>query len=143
VSESEYWELLRFRINCLPTTAGRPALPGYCDWFEPRRYVLDGPSPRITGRVGFVSGRNAWQRPFALLVGRPVGSSSEVEWATLLPQRNRMHGCRSTSPSWRLIRVAEQPNLADYPTLCRVALRVLTEGGRFDLLRARSQHRVG
>jgi hypothetical protein len=86
VSESDYWESLRFRINCLPTNhlAGG-LLPGWCDWIEPKRYVLAGPSPRISGRVGFVSGRDAWQRRFILLVGHTVGQSSEIEWAMLLP----------------------------------------------------------
>lgn len=86
MSESEYWELLRFRINSLPSSACRPPLPGYCDWFEPKCYVLGGPSPRITGCVGFVNGRNVWKRTFTLLVGRLVGSPNEIEWATLLPQ---------------------------------------------------------
>jgi hypothetical protein len=86
MDEAGYWTSLRFRINCLPTDhpAGRVARPGWCDWFEPRRYVLDGPSPRITGRVGFVSGRHAWERHFILLVGSPFESSA-VEWDKLLP----------------------------------------------------------
>ena len=87
MSEAEFWEALRFRINCLPADAPapRPALPGWCDWLEPRRYALGGPSPRITGRVGFVSGRDTWQLRFLLLLGRPIGTSPEVEWAVLLP----------------------------------------------------------
>jgi hypothetical protein len=86
VDEAEYWTSLRFRINCLSTNhpARRLALPGWCDWFEPKRYVLDRPSPRITGRVGFVVGRDAWERRFTLLVGCPFDSSS-VEWDKLLP----------------------------------------------------------
>ncbi len=87
MSEAEYWESLRFRINCLPTSrsAGGVALPGWCDWLEPRRYILDGPSPRITGRVGFVNGRDAWRWRFTLSLGRPVGPAPEIAWATLLP----------------------------------------------------------
>jgi hypothetical protein len=85
VDEAEYWKSLRFRINSLTDhPARRLALRGWCDWFEPKKYVLDGPSPSIIGRLGFVSGRDAWERRFVLLVGFPFDSSA-VEWDRLLP----------------------------------------------------------
>jgi hypothetical protein len=85
VDEEEYWRLLCFSINRLPNkTLRQLAVTGWCDWFEPKRYVLDGASPRITGRVGFVAGRHAWEKRFILLLC-PFGSSSEVEWDKLLP----------------------------------------------------------
>jgi hypothetical protein len=86
VDEAEYWKSLRFRINCLPThrLARRLVLPGWCDWFEPKRYALNGASPRITGGVGFVSGRVACERRFVLLVGSPCDWST-IEWDKLLP----------------------------------------------------------
>ncbi len=86
MSESEYWDALRFRINCLPSSsAPRSLLSGWCDWFEPKRYLIGGPSPRITGNVGFVNGGRARQRRFTLLVGCLSESHSEVEWAALIP----------------------------------------------------------
>jgi len=87
VDETEYWRSLRFRINSVSsdTPSRRLALPGWCDWFEPRKYVFDGPSPRITGRVGFVGGRDAWERRFVLLLSGPFNSSSEIEWGEAPP----------------------------------------------------------
>jgi hypothetical protein len=81
VSEAEYWESLRSRVNRL--SAGKPH--GWCDWFEPRKYDLDGPSPRITGRVGFVSGRDAAKFEFTLFLAHAADSLTAIEWATLLP----------------------------------------------------------
>jgi hypothetical protein len=87
MDEDEYWMSLRFRINSFSRSVSRRLAlpPGWCDWFEPQQYVLDGPSPCIMGRVGFVGGRNAWERRFILLLGRPIGSLSDVEWEKLLP----------------------------------------------------------
>lgn len=36
--------------------------------------VAAGPSPRIAGHVGFVSGRDAWELRFVLFVGQPIDS---------------------------------------------------------------------
>lgn len=49
--------------------------------------MLDGPSPRITGRVGFVDGRNASKWEFTLLLGHAVHSLEDIEWADLLPAK--------------------------------------------------------
>jgi hypothetical protein len=88
MDEAEYWKSLRFRINGLSDhPARRLALPGWCDWFEPKKYVFDGPSPSITGRVGFVSGRDAWERRFVLMVDSPFDPSA-VEWDKLLPPKD-------------------------------------------------------
>jgi hypothetical protein len=84
MSEDEFWELLRFRI--MSGVRGSPVdLPGYWDWFEPKKYVLDGSSPHVVGRVGFVSGRDGWSRPFVLFLRNAVGALSDINWATLLP----------------------------------------------------------
>ena len=90
MNEAEYWELLRFRINSLPTSCSsrQHSLAGWCDWFEPKRYVLDGPSPCITGRVGFVDGHEAWEQRFTLLIGSSFGSPSEIEWEKFLPPQH-------------------------------------------------------
>ena len=85
MNESDFWDALRFRINRLPAADSEGARLGWCDWFEAKRYILGGPSPRITGRVGFVSGRDAWQLRFVLLVSRQVGAAQEIEWSALLP----------------------------------------------------------
>ena len=78
--ESEYWEQLRFLLNHV---AGLPN--GWCDWFAPKQYVLDGQSPRINGRVGFVNGRNAATWEFTLYLDHAVDSLEQVKWSALLP----------------------------------------------------------
>jgi hypothetical protein len=84
VGESEYWKCLQFRVN--RGVAGSPqSLSGWCDWFEPKTYVLDGPSPRIMGRMGFVSGRGAAEYTFTLFLKYAVGPLNEIDWAPLLP----------------------------------------------------------
>jgi hypothetical protein len=86
VGESEYWQLLQLRLN--RKVAASPLellLPGWCDWFTPKKYVLDGSSPRIMGRVGFVSRRNVSEWGFTLFLDQAVGTLTEIEWETLLP----------------------------------------------------------
>lgn len=87
MSESDFWDALRFRMNRLPAEdwARSGVRPGWCDWFEPKSYTLGGPSPRISGRVGFVSDWDAWQFRFVMLVGHPIRTPPEVEWVALLP----------------------------------------------------------
>jgi|SRR5579884_760940 len=88
MDEGEYWKSLRFRINSLTDhLARRLGLAGWCDWFEPKTYVRDGPSPSISGRVGFVGGRAVWERRFVLLVGSPFDSAA-VDWDKLLPAKD-------------------------------------------------------
>jgi hypothetical protein len=82
MSEDDFWGLLQFRMNRPGATSGKL---GYCDGFEPKHYHLDGSLPHIAGRVGFVSGRQARDVAFTLVLRRPVNSPEEIDWATLLP----------------------------------------------------------
>ncbi len=83
MNEDEFWKQLRFRIYCAGSL--KEPLPGYLDWFTPRRYVFDGPSPRITGKVGFVNGRDVIEMDFTLFLNSAAGSVADIEWANLLP----------------------------------------------------------
>jgi hypothetical protein len=74
-------------MNCRADSSSNK-LPGFCDWFEPKRYFLDGPSPRILGRVGFVDGRNSTVLAFTLCISRAASSPGDIDWPTLLPQDN-------------------------------------------------------
>jgi hypothetical protein len=78
LSEQEFWKALQDLINCLPIDNGRPV--GWCDWFSPKRYVLDGPTPHIDGYIGFVSGRNASSYGFTLILPIAAGSRSLINW---------------------------------------------------------------
>jgi hypothetical protein len=77
MTEPEFWEALRLRINC------EPGLPGYCDWITPKRYILSGSSPRVVGRVGFVN--RAEECDFAVYLKCEVASSDEIDWVELVP----------------------------------------------------------
>jgi len=84
MSESEFWRLLQFQVNrCVPRLSD-PGI-GYCDWFEPKHYFLDGHAPRITGQVGFVCIRGVSKLAFTLFLTHSVDSLEEIPWATLLP----------------------------------------------------------
>jgi hypothetical protein len=84
MNEDEFWRLLRFQINCCVPGLLDPRI-GYCDWFEPKHYFLDGRSPRITGHVGFVCVRGVSDLAFTLFLGRSVDSLEEIQWEFLLP----------------------------------------------------------
>jgi hypothetical protein len=84
MSEDEFWTLLRFRkMSGVPGSTEK--LPGYCDWFEPKRYFLDGLAPRITGRMGFFSSNAVDHLDFTLFLRHAVRALEEIEWATLIP----------------------------------------------------------
>jgi hypothetical protein len=85
MTESEFWWNLRIRIMS-GVPGSREPLPGYCDWFEPKKYVLDGDAPRITGTVGFLpGGRSAVKLTFTLFLAHSVACCDEIDWAKLLP----------------------------------------------------------
>lgn len=89
VDESDYWTALEFRVSRefaeLPENHLRFL---WCDGFSPERYLLDGPSPSISGRAWIGNGPNQEQWEFTLFLDRPAGSRSEVDWAALLPSEN-------------------------------------------------------
>jgi hypothetical protein len=84
MSEANFWEQLRLRINQESVSRDFPLL-GWCDWFEPKRYQFGGDSPCITGRVGFVGNNKVAQLDFVLFLPSAVASLDEIEWETLLP----------------------------------------------------------
>jgi hypothetical protein len=82
MKEQEFWLELRLRLN----RASGLDLPGYCDWFEPKHYYLSGVSPRVTGSVGFVSGKKAIRWPFTLNLIEAAASVDQVNWEELLSE---------------------------------------------------------
>jgi hypothetical protein len=80
VSEDEFWTQLRFRIMGI----SRAPL-GYCDWFKPKSYTLDGSLPRISGKIGFVGGPNVREFTFTLFLNHLPGSWEGIQWDALLP----------------------------------------------------------
>ena len=89
MGEADFWVSLEFRL--CGEFAGLPERRYqyfWCDGFIPSDYLLDGPSPRITGRCWVCNGprQDEWQ--FALLLPRSFGSREEIDWASLLPPPN-------------------------------------------------------
>ena len=84
MNESQYWEKLAMLINL--AAGDRDDLPGWCDWFEPKKYYLGESESRVTGSVGFVDGSRSEQRKFTLFLGPGVRSMSDVDWSMMLPR---------------------------------------------------------
>jgi hypothetical protein len=81
MTEPDFWPHLEFRL-CrefagLPDNHLRFL---WCDGFIPEQYLLDDPSPRITGLAWICRGANQEQWSFTLLLNRPYGSRSESDW---------------------------------------------------------------
>jgi hypothetical protein len=87
--ESDYWVNLEFRVcrefAAMPENHLRYL---WCDGFIPEQYLLDGPSPRITGRAWICNGPRQDQWVFTLFLNHPVGSRSDIDWPSLLPLEN-------------------------------------------------------
>ena len=81
--ELEFWEQLRTSINSID--AASPA--GYCDWIEPKRYLLGSSEACITGKIGFVAPQTREYR-FRVALPEQMDSLSEIDWAALLPQKS-------------------------------------------------------
>jgi hypothetical protein len=89
MTESDFWPHLEFRLS--RELAGMPDNHLRflrCDGFIQEQYLLDDPSPRITGHVWIGNGKSQEQWSFSLFLNRPYGSRSEIEWQTLLPPEN-------------------------------------------------------
>jgi hypothetical protein len=89
MDETEFWGRLEFRL--CREFAGLPEgryRNFWCDGFIPQKYVLDGPSPRITGRCWICDGPDQAEWDFALLLAGPVGSREEINWTAILPLEN-------------------------------------------------------
>lgn len=82
MNEREFWQELQFLLN----SQAAPPMPGwYCDWLEPKKYILGGRSPRIRGRVGFVNGRHARNWEFVLVLNQSAEQLTEIDWDSMLP----------------------------------------------------------
>jgi len=84
MDEAYFWGKLEFRL--CREFAGLPERRYqyfWCDGFIPSEYVLDGPSPRITGKCWICNGPKQDEWNFALLLPGPVGSGEEIDWAAL------------------------------------------------------------
>lgn len=89
MGEADFWVSLEFRL--CHEFAGLPERRYqyfWCDGFIPSEYLLDCPSPRITGRCWICNGPRQGDWEFALLLPRRFGSREEIEWASLLPPDN-------------------------------------------------------
>ena len=87
MTEAEFWHALRTRIN----QSDQLATVGYCDWFEPKRYLFGPPNSRVEGLVGFLGGSHPIQYKFTFALPQSVGSVDEMDWRRLLPKPER-HG---------------------------------------------------
>jgi hypothetical protein len=89
MTESDFWPHLEFRLLCefagLPDNHLRYL---WCDGFIPEHYLLDDPSPRITGLAWICAGTSQQQWSFSLFLNRPCRSRSGIERQTLLPLEN-------------------------------------------------------
>ena len=89
MNEPEYWVRLEYRV-CrefagMPQTHLRYL---WCDCFIPGQYLLDDPTPRITGRAWICDGPRQDEWEFTVFLPHAVGSPDEIEWASLLPPEN-------------------------------------------------------
>ncbi len=89
MDEKYFWGSLEFRL--CREFAGLPERRYqyfWCDGFAPKEYILDHPSPRITGRCWICNGPAQAEWDFVLLLPGPVGSREEIDWAALHPAEN-------------------------------------------------------
>jgi hypothetical protein len=89
VDEENFWGSLEFRL-CREFAGLRERLYQcyWCDGFIPSEYILDGSSPRITGKCWICKGRLQAEWEFALLLPRAFASRKEIDWASLHPAEN-------------------------------------------------------
>ncbi len=89
MDENDFWLSLEFRLcrEFQGLCEGRYR-NFWCDGFIPSDYMLDHPSPRITGRCWIGNGQwqNEWE--FALLLPATFVSRATIDWPALLPPEN-------------------------------------------------------
>jgi hypothetical protein len=86
VTETDYWEHLEYRVcREFEGMEDRALRFFWCDGFIPQEYLVDDPSPRITGLawIGSVPRQEQWA--FELVLPNTVRSLEHVPWHTLLP----------------------------------------------------------
>ena len=87
MTEEEYWAELVVRFNSVESSSALD-LGGWCDGFEPTRYLTTGSSPCVTGRVTFIDGSRTREWKFRLPLDRECSSLAEVDWRGQLPSRD-------------------------------------------------------
>ena len=89
MDEAYFWGRLEFRLcREFAGLSERRYQYFWCDGFVPQEYILDGPSPRITGRCWICNGPAQAEWDFALILPGSVGSREEIDWAALHPAAN-------------------------------------------------------
>ncbi len=90
MDEGVFWAKLEYRLcHEFRGLAERRYRYFWCDGIEPEEYLLDGPSPRITGRADIYNGPElGWSWTFTLILPAWVRSRHEIDWASLLPAKN-------------------------------------------------------
>jgi hypothetical protein len=86
MTERDYWGRLEYRL--CREFAGLPERRYqyfWCDGLIPSQYILDGPSPRITGACWICNGPAQDEWSFALLLPGPAASREHIDWAGLYP----------------------------------------------------------
>ena len=89
MSEADYWASLERRV--CHEFAGMPQNHLrylWCDGFIPEQYLLEDPTPRITGTAWICNGPSQVEWEFTLFLPHPVGSRDEIAWESLLPAEN-------------------------------------------------------
>ena len=86
VTEADYWPRLEFRVCRELAGMEESALRFlWCDGFIPEQYLLDDPTPRITGRAWICNGPKQEQWEFTLVFPEAVQTVQDISWAALLP----------------------------------------------------------
>ena len=80
MTEGEFWWQLRADLNS--ATDLDPL--GYCDWIEPRRYVLGAPEGHIMGRIGFISDGSTNELNFDIAIPGICQEIEEIDWESLM-----------------------------------------------------------
>jgi len=90
MTESEYWLRLEYRLESEFDGLPERHLRYYwCDGFLPQQYFLDEEPPRIAGKAWICNGQETYELwDFVFFLDHPVGSSSEIDWTSLLPAKN-------------------------------------------------------
>ena len=85
----------------------------WCDGFLPADYLLDDPTPRITGRCWICNARQPSDWDFVLLLPRSFGSRDAIEWGSLLPP-NGVTGWMGFDESRRYIEIEPAAAVPDF-----------------------------
>lgn len=89
MDEAYFWVALEFRLcGEFAGMSERRYQYFWCDGFNPCDYILDGATPRITGRAWICNGPRQAEWEFDLFLPHAVCSIEEIDWASLLPPKD-------------------------------------------------------